>query len=274
MRTDTILLPSRLQLEMRGTGLAEENILATANHRNEDEIQARVLERCCVRVLDPGIYAIPEGGRPPWGELLQCDQLVLLIRLRCLSYLDGAEYEIDNIQCPGCSRPVSWKVDIIKDLPVRAFPDDMIDLLKRKDPVETMIAGRRVKFKIPTSRDMRLAERLQDEFPERVMAANLRARLVDVEGVDRREWMDWLDGNNGTSSKFAGLSSEESEALRDAYDAADGGIDTDVEITCQRPACKRRFTIALPFDQGFLLPNKGIRARKRARRLGQDSSEG
>ena len=106
------------------------------------------------------------------------------------------------------------------------------------------------------------------------MAANLRARLVDVEGVDRREWMDWLDGNNGTSSKFAGLSSEESEALRDAYDAADGGIDTDVEITCQRPACKRRFTIALPFDQGFLLPNKGIRARKRARRLGQDSSDG
>jgi hypothetical protein len=257
---------------MRGTGLAEENVLATADRRNNDEMLDRVFAACFKATVEPGPYDIKNGAAPVWGSLLQCDRFVLMIKLRCLSYVDGHLYEIDAHH-DECDMRFPWEVDLKEDLPIRKLTEDAVERVKTGQPFECNVGGKLVKYKLPTVKDMALSEKLQEQFPERAMAAMLRARLVEVEGVEKRDWMEWLDGANGESTKFKGLDSDEAEALRDAYDLSDGGVDTEIEITCKRVSCRQRFVQQLPFDQGFLLPARGIRARKRARRLGKESSD-
>lgn len=271
MRSDVFELPSTLRMEMHGVGLPEENILATGDNRNSDEILDRVFAACWANTADPGPYALGAGGAPPWADIVQCDRFVLMLYLRALSYRDGHIYETD-IHHDECDTTFPWEVDIFKDLPIRALTKDAIERVRTGTPFETKIGDRMVRYKLPTSRDLQFQEKLQEQFPDRLMAATLRARLVEVEGVEKRDLMDWLDGNNRTSDKFPGLDGDEVEELRDAYDRVDGGIDTDVMVQCRKPACRKSFVHTIPFGKGFLAPSRGIQARRRARRLGLGSS--
>ena len=109
------------------------------------------------------------------------------------------------------------------------------------------------------------------QFPDRDMACGLRSRITDVVGpdgkkIERREIMDWLDGDDGRSKKFPGLTSDDGEELRDAMDKVDGGVDLEVTAYCDEPDCRNppvRFD--LPFDRIFL-PGEGIQKRRMKRR--------
>lgn len=271
MRSEVFELPSGLKLEMRGIGLAEENILAGADRRGGDEVLDRVFAACWRATVDPGPYRANGSGAPPWPDLLQCDRFVLMLGLRQLSYRDGHMYEVE-VYHDECDTRFQWEVDLKRDLPVRPLDADAVERVRTGQPFECQIGGRIVRYKLATSRDNAFGEKLQEEFPDRLMAATLRARLVEVEGVEKRELMDWLDGANGTSEAFPGLTGDEAEDLRDAYDRVDGGIDTDVEIQCRKASCRKTFLFTIPFGRGFLLPSRGIQARKRARLHGRGSS--
>lgn len=272
MRSEVFDLPSGLKVEMRGIGIAEENILASGDRRGNEETLARVFGACWRATVEAGPYNVAPGGQPPWLDLLQCDQFVLMIRLRCLSYKDGNLYEVD-VHHDECDHRFPWEVDLAKDLPVRGLSEDAVERVRSGAPFECAIGGKLVKYKLATSRDLQFTEKLQEQFPDRIMAATLRARLVEVEGVEKRNLMDWLDGANGASDKFPGLDGDEAEELRDAYDRVDGGIDTEVEVQCRKPACRQTFLYTIPFGRGFLMPSRGINARKRARLRGLASSD-
>ena len=128
--------------------------------------------------------------------------------------------------------------------------------------------GRAVLRHVPPM--LELARKLDAQNPGRQIAAMIRARITDVEGLKRSEIMDWLDGNNGVSKNFPGLSSQCAEDLRDAFDEAECGIDTDVEITCAK--CGLTYNVPIPFGSGFLAPATAIQQRRRARRHGAASS--
>jgi hypothetical protein len=273
MRSEVFDLPSGLKLEMRGIGLAEENILASADRRAGEEILDRVFAACWRATAEPGPYKMAPTAPPPWPDLLQCDRFVLMLGLRRLSYKDGNLYEVE-VYHDECDHRFPWEVDLAKDLPIRLLDADAVERVRAGTPFECRIADRVVHYKLAASRDLQFVEKLQEEFPDRLMAATLRARLVDVEGVEKRDLMDWLDGANGTSTKFPGLTGDEAEELRDAYDRVDGGIDTDVEVQCRRPTCRKTFVYTIPFGRGFLMPSRGITARKRARLRGMGSSDG
>lgn len=271
MRSEVFNLPSGLKLEMRGIGLAEENILASGDRRGGDKDLDRVFGACWCATPDPGPYTMGAGDVPVWADLLQCDRFVLMLGLRRLSYRDGHLYEVE-VYHDECDGRFQWEVDLAKDLPIRPLDADAVDRVRAGTPFECQIGDRVVRYKLATSRDLQFAEKLQEEFPERLMAATLRSRLVEVQGVEKRDLMDWLDGANGISTKYPGLTGEEAEELRDAYDRVDGGIDTDVEVQCRKASCRKTFVTTIPFGRGFLLPSKGINARKRARLRGRESS--
>lgn len=271
MRSEVFTLPSGLRVEMRGITLAEENILASGGRGDDAEKLDRVFAACWRSTEDPGPYRTSATEAPPWGDLLQCDRFVLMLALRRLSYRDGHLFEVE-VYHDECDSRFQWEVDLAKDLPVRMLDADAIGRVRNGIPFETTVAGKVVKYRLPTSRDLKLTERLQDEFPDRMMAATLRARIVEVEGIETRDIMDWLDGSNGASEKYRGLDADDAEDLRDAYDRVDGGIDTEVEVQCRKASCRKTFLFTIPFGQGFLLPSRGIRARKRARLLGRGSS--
>lgn len=260
-------LPSGARVEFRALTMADENFLASAKKarkgRTLEQALEQALDRCTVQVVDPGPYRfLAEGGRPDWHRMLSGDRVEAMLALRRLSYTNGHLYVVENVTC-ACGTVWDHEFDIDLDLDRKELPEESRRRMIAGEPMEATIADHAVQFVLQTGETEDLFDKLKRQKEGRKMAAGLRSRIVDVSGVERRDIMDWLDGNNGSSSRFAGLTSDEAEELRAAFDEADCGVDTEVEAEC--PECSRFVRFALPFDAIFF-PGRKIRERKRARR--------
>jgi len=263
----TVKLESGVVLAMRQLTLADENFMAEAKKQRRGNALTRamqeVLERCTAEVVDPGPYQFLDAhGKADWHRMCAGDRIKAMLELRKLSYTDGEVYTVENVTCP-CSYVWDHDFNIDEDLTYQPLSEESAELLREGKPFEVKIDNRLVQFRLQSGETEELFDKLKRQKPGRKMAAGLRSRIVGVEGLEARDIMDWLDGNNGQSEKYPGLSSDDAEQLRDAFDAADCGVDTEVEAEC--PDCGRFVRFDLPFD-GILLPGKKIRERKRARR--------
>jgi hypothetical protein len=271
MRQESIKLPSGAEVILRQLLMREENMLAQAA-RSRGKSQSRVLndvlDSCLVEWVELGPYRLDPEAKPSIKDFLMGDKFVMMVELRLITYRDGNLYTINDVECPsGSCPPFDFEVDIKRDMMHRDLtPEDAATFAEGK-PFECTIDGHVVTFSLADGRTEERLEKLHKQHPGRPMACTLRSRIVDVEGVDRRDIMDWLDGNNGESKQFDGLGGQECEDLRDAMDLHECGIDTEVLMEC--PHCGREAYIDVPFDSGFLLPSKGILARKKQRRRGR-----
>jgi len=249
--------------------IAEENKLArSANQQGESQARAleEVLQSCVTEVIDFGPYR--EGVTLDWPAVLSGDKFALMLELRKRSYRDGRKIIMLDVQCPrGRCTPTDYSVDLDTDVMVREITDEVFDHVRDGVPFEVQIAGKLVTFLPATGRTEEAAQKLERQHPGRNMAVLLRSRIQDVEGIERRDILDWIDGNNGASKTFEGLSSQDGEDLRDAFDAVECGVDTEVSLTCEH--CGRSWSFPLPFDGGFLAPATEIRKRRRERRRGK-----
>jgi hypothetical protein len=266
----TITLPSGCQADIRPIKIAEENVLASAYGHGSAQVARgleRVLAACVTGIPEPGVYAefIQPGGAADWRRMLAGDKFVAMLELRKISYRDGAKFTIYDSECPAGCPSADYEIDLDADIIRRELDADSADHFRANLPFEASVAGKAVTFNMVTGATEDMVQKLQQQHPERKISCAMRARIVDVDGVDRRDILDWLDGANGTSKKFEGLTSQEGEELRDIFDQHECGIDTDVPIECMH--CGRTYTVPLPFDGGFLMPSTGIRQRKRDRRL-------
>jgi len=273
MDCKTVTLPSRAQVDIRPIRIAEENKLASAAKGAHalDRALEEVLSACVPAVVDPGPYGFLEvGSRPDWRRMLSGDRFVAMIELRKISYRDGHLLYAMDLACPGgrCPR-FDYMIDLDRELVRRDLDDEAYRRVAAGEPFEATIAARRVTFQLGTGQTEETAKALRKQHPARPMACLLRARLLDVEGVERRDILDWIDGNN-LAKAYPGLSSQDGEDLRDALDRAECGIDTEVDIRCEH--CGSEYAIDLPFDSGFLLPGTEIRRRRRDRKASATSS--
>ena len=262
-RTEIFDLPSGAKIEFRGLTLKEENLLASARGRKQETALDRVLSACVVEVHDPGPYK-NLGQSPDWDKMLQGDRFVAMVKLRVISYREGEEYSF-RAQCPDCGARSEQTVNLNTELPITPLSEEARAAMSSEEPFTIEIAGKTVTFSLSYGSHAKRFEKLREQNPKRPMAAALRSRILDVEDLERRDIMNWLDGEAGG---FDGLTSDEAEDLRDALDQVDCGIDTEVEVEC--PKCWSSFALSLPFDDGFFLPRRGQRKRKEKRRLGAD----
>ena len=271
MRTESVILPSGAAIELRALTLADENFLTEQGKRRKrgSNPLLEILRRCTLRVTDPGPYPhLHAGEGVDWAKLLRGDFWWALLELRALSYREGDTFDM-LFRCTsgGCSNRWEEKIHLRKDLPMIALTAAAAERIRAKTPHETTIDGRLVSFQLPTGETEDEIERMRDKFPGRGMACNLRAYILDVEGVERRDIMDWLDGESARS-KWPGLLSADAEDLRAAFDAVDCGVDTTVRAECDR--CGADVAQDLPFDR-LLLP--GTAARKRTGRTRPEAEE-
>jgi len=272
MRKESITLLSGAEMIIRQLLLREENILAQAQKSrktNQNRILNDILEACFVEWVEPGPYAdATPGEKPRVSQLLSGDKFAAMLELRKISYRDGEKYTLYDVDCPSGSCPeFDFEVDLETDIVRRDLSDEAAAHVRDGVPLECVIAGKKVTFVLASHKTEDIAQRLDRQNHGRGMATRLRSRIVDVEGVERRDILDWLDGNNGNSTRFDGLISQDAEELRDEFDKQECGIDTEVTIEC--PHCGGESYIDLPFNSAFLLPAKGIRERKKQRRLGK-----
>ena len=268
MRQEVFKLSSGAKLEMRQVMVSEENYLAGIAKKGGSVERGLldVLTKCTIGVVDTGPYVFLEvGGKPDWDRMIRGDMFSALIQVRAITYREGEKLEFEK-RCPGagCGKRFTWEIDLFEDLTWTDLPEESMDKLKTGEPFEVTIDERKVKYTLAFGKTERTYSLLSEQHQDRDMSCGLRSRIVSVEGVEPQHLMDWLDGNNyDPSCQYKGLTSQDGDDLREAFDVVEGGVDTAVEIQC--PKCNAWFDVNVPFT-GFFLPGKGINTRKRKAR--------
>ena len=249
--SEIITCPSGLSGRVRGMKVREERILTDRKLAKSGGQMEELLAACWVETLDRGVYDFGERS-VDWSRVLQGDRFYALLKIREATY--GPAYAF-SVSCPveACRTRIDWELDV-NDLPVRPLSEESraAFVAGNRFPMTLPDAGTRVWFKLFTGADERRLPALKKAAGDHFISAMLGMRLVEIQGVDAKDKRRFLED----------LSMRDADALVDAFDRADCGVDTALEVEC--PECFGRAEVELPFDATFFLPGKERTARKRA----------
>ena len=239
---ELVVCPSGLSGRMRGMKVREERILADRRKVRDGGGLDALLAACWETTEDDGPYNFA-GAPPDWGKVLQGDRFYALLMLRALTY--GAEYAF-SVCCRSCRSRFEWELDL-RDLPVKHLPAASREAFAAGNRIVTELpgCGRKVTWSLPTGADEALAAKVGETVGDRVLSAMLAMRVKDVEGLAAKDRRAFLED----------LSMGDAAFLMSAFEDADCGVDTRVEVEC--PRCLEVQDVDLPFGPGFLLPSPG-----------------
>jgi len=247
-----IVCPSGLSGQIRSLRVREERILADRQLARRGQQIDKLLAACWEETLDTGPYEFG-GGSLDWGKVLQGDRFYTLMQVRVATY--GADYAFDvTCQEPACRARIEWDLDL-NELPVQALSEESRRAFLEGNRFETVlpVAGDEVVFRLLTGEDERKLGRRRGGDDGAALSGVLRARVVEVAGVEGRDLKRYLEE----------LSFADADFLFDEFDRVDCGVDTTIEVECQE--CFGTQDVDLPFDQGFFLPGRERAKRRRAR---------
>ncbi len=245
-----IVCPSGLALRVRHLRVRLQRLLTDKQLQRRGEQFTRLLTECTEEVLDAGPYELSSAGALDWAEVLEGDRLYALLQIRVATH--GPSYAFD-VPCPTPScDPIAWELDL-NDLPVQPLSDDSRARFVAGNRFETRLphAQRAAWFKLLTGKDERARARLVRQLGD--LGAAIRARVVEVEGVEPNRLSDFVDD----------LSFADADHLLDVFDQVDCGVETTIDVRC--PDCAATVEVELPFDRGFFLPGERRKARRRSR---------
>jgi hypothetical protein len=229
--------PSGLKGKVRGLKAKELNILSDRKSVRSGEALDRLIQACWIETLDNGPYAF--DGKPNWDVVLQADRFVTLMKIRTATYPEES-YPFDVVcQNPGCSAKIAWEIDLDKDLPIKAFSQQVVDTLKSGKPFTTQVAGKLVSWKLANGADEKRAAK-KATSPSITQA--LMMRITAIDGIDRLATERWLEE----------LDVADCRNLLAEMSSVDGGVSTNIEIECN--TCGTEQEVDLPFSAAFFMP--------------------
>lgn len=251
--TTHIVCPSGLAGEIRGLKGKEGALLSDRTAARAGALFEKLLANCWLSTTDAGIYELPASGVLDWSKVLVADRFYALLQIRARTF--GDEYAF-SVQCAnaGCRERFEWTLNL-QELPVVPLPDTSKAAFQAGNRFETILPrdGRRVWFRLMTGADEARAAQVFKTGRDGALLTALALRIVEIEGVpghDKRKFLDELE-------------LADAAALLDQFDAADGGVETDIQIEC--PACAGVQDVQLPFERGFFLPTSRGKTTSAAR---------
>lgn len=245
MAERTITLPSGAVLTVRGMKVAEANRWASrsGDKQTPGQVFNELLKACTVKVVDPG----PAYAEFSWDTALIGDRFFGLMQIRCTSYKEpyAFKWQCDKSSEGGCGKTFDVAINLDKDGDLRYvdMSPEARRIYRESNRFETTVAGYKVVFKLINGSDEPKVQRLLEQNKDRQLSASIASRLVEIEGVEPNDWMRWLDD----------LDLDDFLKLKDAIEGVDGGVDTEIDISC--PLCGHvMFDVQLPFGRGFILP--------------------
>ena len=174
--------PSGLKGHIRKLKTDELELLADKRKLRDGTAYDKILERCWVDTTNYGPYKAPLN----WDDVLQGDRFYVLLALRHLVY---GVYKFD-VDCPYCENPIPWQVNLTQ-LPIQPYSPESIRKHQANEPFETLVAGKRVTFRLITGHhEKKLAQLLQGKSP---IAASVAYRLLTVEGLsEKSDFQPWV----------------------------------------------------------------------------------
>ena len=250
MAQRSVVCPSGLAGTVRGLKGKEMKLLSDRQKARSGELFDELLGACWVETSDPGPYRLSDKGHPNWLDVLSGDRFYALIQLRVATY-PNEDYGF-TVRCQNdiCGESFPWDVPL-QQLPLRKLSPDSLARFKEGRPFETTMGGKRVQFSLSTGRHERKGLRFARGQAVDVMRV-LQQRITDVEGVDVKDRLAWLED----------LELSEHRDLLDKFGEVDCGVETEIEVQCT--ACGTVQAIDLPFGAEFFMPRKQARRRRAA----------
>jgi hypothetical protein len=240
MAEKSIICPTGLAGKVRGLKGREMTLLGDRKAAKAGELFDNLLNACWLETIDAGPYAIDDNGKPNWAQVLVADRFYTLIQIRQATY-PFEDYSF-KATCPNgmCGETFGWEVNL-DDLPVKKLPETSLEKFKNGEPLEAVVGGKRIKYRLTTGQDEKKATKFLRGQQQRILDL-LNLRIVEIEGVERKR--AWLDD----------LELCEYRNMINIFDEQDGGVETQIDIEC--PECGHQFPIDLPFGAEFFLPTK------------------
>jgi len=249
----TITCPSGLSGVVSHLRTEDARCLSDAKAMRTGKASGDILQACWRETHDIGPYTASGGGLD-WGHVLACDRVYSILMIRCATHGDTEELDM---QCASCRNKFVWELPL-QDLPVYPLPDESREKIRARDNrFETATSdGTKVHFRLQTGHDQVKAAKMLREVGDDLMAAALHSRVVEVEGVESRGLKAWIDD----------LSLGEAQVLVDAFEGADGGVETSFDVYC--PKCGYEWEVDLPLDlQRMFAPRRRVRRQRQGRRV-------
>ncbi|MCP4675067.1 MAG: hypothetical protein GY854_06100 [Deltaproteobacteria bacterium] len=252
--SEIIICPSGLKGRVRKMKVHEARSFSNRRRNSKGDPMKRLFSSCWEETLDLGPYDF-DDKRIDWSEVLLGDRLYALMGIRIETH--GPEY-VFSVTCQerDCRKRIEWELNL-DELPVRMLSDENREVFQNGNRFEMTLpeADTRLWFKMLLGKDEgKLAKKRRG--PEELDLSDLLSfRIVEIEGVDKKEKRRFIDD----------LSMSDADFLMDEFDRVDCGIDTAIEIEC--PQCMAVQEVELPFEQTFFMPGK----RRMARRGRSDS---
>jgi len=220
----TFTLPSGIEIGLVEMTGAEEDLLTNRRLMKNGEAINQVLLNCTKRLGDNA-----EPKMKDVLDLLSGDRLYALVRLRQISLGDEIELEL---ACPntGCGERTGITVNL-GDIEVTPYGEE------REFEFTLPGSAKKVKFGyLDGHKEKRLAA-----LKEPNLTAAMMIRIVEI------------DGQPPSKKALNEMSMGDRSALRKEMLRVDGGIDTQVDVSCD--ACGTRIRTRLEAEPAFLFPS-------------------
>lgn len=214
-------------VELREITGVEEDIMVSPSLTAPQKV-SRVLGNCLLR-MGPvqEKQALLEAAR----RLLSGDRVYLLICARRISL--GDIYPVEE-KCPQCGALNYFELDL-KELESVSMPDPMTRIFPLELP-----SGRKATVKLLTGVD-------EERGAQLVKAADMATLAIALR-------LEALDGTTPTLEEIKALPLKDRNAIRDAFDEREGGVDTSLELAC--PRCGHEYATDADITQrGFFSPS-------------------
>lgn len=297
----SIECPSGLRGVVRGMKTPEFDALADRKGMRTGTSFDRILAGCWVKTEDGGrAYSDSQLGPIRWSLMLTADRFYALTRIRAATWGDIYKF---RIQCPGCGEWAPNEQLNLSELPYKRIPDVSCAAFRERNnrhdiwvpdpagrkppegflPATTMLQkwdssgpderaelglkdpalGWAIAVKIlDGATEVRGAKEARRSPHERV-TISVKHRLVDILHDELRgdpraveRWLKHLDG-------------EILYDMRDAAEAFDGGIETEIEdFTCGGCGWEpgEDDPLEIPFDRGFWMPRRPKKKSSKGKR--------
>ena len=240
-----ITCPSGLKGSIRGMKVKELGDMSDAKLIRSGKIVDKIVSNCWEKTLSAGPY--PHKDPLPWADLLQGDRAWAFLCIRSATFGNDFAFEhtCGNEMCK-YKYEASVKLD---SLTLKELPKTSYSHVTNATPLETIVAGKKVKFRLlKCSDDQRLTtltQQMQLSFP----VAQLICRIVEVEGIlesdvdDLVKWVEDLPLADGLD-------------LRQTMEDADCGVEMEIVLTCPNKSCGNTEKLDLPLGSGFFQTRK------------------
>lgn len=246
-----ISCPSGLQFNARKWKLKDRRTLTDKRILRSNSLLPEMLKLVDEGCVNSGPYDVKPGQKVPWQTVALQDIMAALVQVREATQSTMAfTTQCENPRCTSDELPVDADLSTVECKPMSQAA---VTHLRTNEPIPVKLTSpitATLYMKLLRGEDMKkLAQYYNQDVFDGIDAGRLmhvaRIEFTDGTTLDRFDTIwDWYQDQD---FEFA-------DGLAGAIEQCAGGVDTNVEVTCEE--CGREQITAIPFGPEFFIPQK------------------